>query len=158
MAVTLGAGMIWLGRDSNPGSIAAVDSTPVEDRSGGIPDPTDPTDGADGVGRGEGVEQVAGWAPLPDPALVTRAHTVSVWTDSGALFWGGRTDADADGVGVQAFVGGALLDPTTGRWSDIRAPQWGHPGAAGAYHDGWVYVQAKGGVTRFDPLTGIEET
>ena len=133
-----------------PAAIEAVDRSEVAERTADEPD--------DGVGP-ERASSPSSWRVLPDAPLQSRAHAVTAWTGVEAIFWGGRTEmdsADGGGVGVQAHVGGAAYDPVSDAWRPIEAPQWGHPGAEGVYHDGWLYVQAKGGVTRFNPATGSE--
>lgn len=96
----------------------------------------------------------SGWLALSEVAAERRAHMVSVWTGEEAVFWGGRTEL---GEIIEAYVGGVAYNPQTGAWRDIAAPDWAHPGAHGVYADGWLYVTAKGRVTRFDPLTGEEQ-
>ncbi len=143
----IGAGALWLSDDSPDQIEAALDQASVDDEA---------LDTVDELTRSaEGLE---GWASLSASDTRTRAHAVSVWTGTEALFWGGRIDVGgAESDTVEAIVGGASYNPVSDSWSEIEAPEWGHPGTDGVYHDGWVYVLAKQQVTRFNPVDGSEQ-
>ncbi len=143
-ALLVGAGALWATADRPNQIEAAFDS---EDG----PDVGDEPSGDVGAAS-------AGWAALPDTEARLRAHALSVWTGTEALFWGGRIDIGGpDSATTEAVVGGVAYNPESGSWREIAAPEWGHPGANGVYHEGWVYVLAKGRVTRFDPVSGDEQ-
>jgi hypothetical protein len=136
VALAVGAGAVWRASEGD-GRIETgpVDTGPVE------PEPD--------LEFGQWIEL----PPAPE-GVIERGHAVSVWTGQEAMFWGGRSGS---GNNVQAYVGGVAYRPSTGTWREIEAPEWGHPGGSGVFHDGWMYVAAKGRVTRFNPDTGAEE-
>ncbi len=140
-ALVLGAFGLW----RVAGGENRIETGPIE------PGPTT-DDGSAEDGQADETGQWTDLPPAPD-GVRSRGQMVSVWTGTEALYWGGRSDSD---LAPEAFVGGLAFDPNADTWRQIAAPQWGHPGASGAYLSGFVYVVAKGAVTRFDPGSGDE--
>ncbi len=100
---------------------------------------------ADGAGSADGR-----WAPMAQAPILPRAHAVAAWTGGEVVFWAG-SNLDRN----FAYADGAAYDPSSDSWRPIPVPGWGHPGLTSAYTGGRLYVIAKGGVTSFDPESGI---
>lgn len=92
------------------------------------------------------------WRTLPVAPISFRAHTVSGWSGSEALFWAGSNLERGF-----AHTDGAAYDPATDTWRKLRVPGWGHPGLAGAVFDDRLFVAAKGGLLLIDPADGSDD-
>jgi hypothetical protein len=90
------------------------------------------------------------WAVLPEAPIAPRPHAVAAWTGDEAVFWAGSSLDRSF-----AYTDGAAYDPETDSWRSIVVPGWGHPGLTGTFFDGELYVLAKGGGARFDPVDGV---
>ena len=89
------------------------------------------------------------WAPMAEAPIEPRPYAVAAWTGSRVVFWAGSSLSRGF-----AYTDGALYDPTTDSWEAMAVPGWGHPGLTSVFFDGELYALAKGGGTRFDPVTG----
>jgi hypothetical protein len=90
------------------------------------------------------------WRALPPSPLGPRGNTVTVWTGTEVLVWGGYR---GEPTAPLAFQSGAAFNPTTGTWRKIADNQWGHPGALGVWAGDRLYVLAKNGGAAYDPGT-----
>ena len=57
------------------------------------------------------------WRRLPPSGLSPRTRSTLAWTGSRLIVWGGQGTPDANGN--VAFTDGAMLDPSSGRWTTI---------------------------------------
>lgn len=89
------------------------------------------------------------WSSIADAPIDVRPFAVSAWTGDEAVFWAGSSLSRGF-----AFSDGAAYDPATDSWRKLAVPGWGHPGLTSTFFDGQMYALAKGGGTRFDPMTG----
>ncbi|MCB0992183.1 MAG: hypothetical protein KDB16_14490, partial [Acidimicrobiales bacterium] len=89
------------------------------------------------------------WAPMAEAPIEPRPYAAAAWTGTRAVFWAGSSLSRGF-----AYTDGALYDPATDNWEPMAVPGWGHPGLTSAFFDGELYVLAKGGGTRFDPIVG----
>jgi len=90
------------------------------------------------------------WQPMATAPIPPRSHAVTAWTGDEVVFWAGsNTDRTV------AYSDGAAYDPVSDSWQIISVPGWGHPGLTSAFDGEQLYVLAKGGASRFDPVSGI---
>ena len=96
------------------------------------------------------VTAARGWRVLPPSPLGPRAHTVTVWTGTAALVWGGYR---GDPTAPLALQSGAIYDPATNTWRSIADNSWAHPGAIGVWAGDRMVVMGKNGSAEYDPAT-----
>ena len=96
------------------------------------------------------VTAAGGWRVLPPSPLGPRAHTVTVWTGTAALVWGGYR---GDPTAPLALQSGAIYDPATNTWRSIADNSWAHPGAIGVWAGDRMVVMGKNGSAEYDPAT-----
>ena len=91
-----------------------------------------------------------GWRALPPSPLGPRAHTVTVWTGTEVLVWGGYR---GNPTGPLALQSGAVYNPTTDTWRSIADNRWAHPGAIGVWAGDRMVVLGKNSGAEYDPAT-----
>lgn len=125
----------------------------VSSRDAAAPATSDPTgDGAADAAVDPAADAAVDhgtWSTMADAPIAPRPYAVAEWIGDEAVFWAGSNLARNF-----AHTDGAAYDPSTDTWRLLEVPGWGHPGMTSSAYDGELYVLAKGGGSRFDPVSG----